>query len=171
MFLPYVSVCRWYRLMLFLLSAQLFAQVHADVLRGGETPTVMVQTGPYVLHWSESDTTRNSWPALLGVEWENSEHWEAGGAMFRNSFFQSSIYLYGGRRWFLPEISDQFYAKITGGPLYGYKGEYEKKVPFNYRGLGFAILPALGYQFGKANAQAVFLGTAAIIFTFGYEFD
>ncbi|HEA54104.1 hypothetical protein LCGC14_1687240 [marine sediment metagenome] len=171
MFLRYFIVCRRYWMVLVLLVVQLFAQVHADVLRDGES--LMLQGGPYVLHWqkNDKDTKRNSWPTLLGVEWENADRWELGAAVFRNSFYQTSVYVYAGRRWFLPQVADGLYVKLTGGPLYGYRGEYEKKVPFNYNGLGLAVLPALGYQYGKANFQTVFLGTAAVIFTFGYEFD
>ncbi|WP_097459547.1 hypothetical protein [Mangrovitalea sediminis] len=130
----------------------------------------MVQAGPYVVHWN-SDTTHNAWAKLVGAEWENPDRWELGGAFFKNSFYQPCVYLYAGRRWFLPRLSDSLYIKLTAGPLYGYVGEYKDKVPFNYRGLGLAVLPALGYQFKRANVQAVVLGDAGLIFTFGYTLN
>lgn len=44
-------------------------------------------------------------------------------------------------------------------------------MPFNHTGPGLAVLPALGLQFDNVNAQAVILGTTAVISIFGYEFD
>lgn len=131
---------------------------------------LMAQVGPYVMHWN-NDTSHNAWSKLVGAEWENPDRWEVGGAFFTNSFYQPCIYLYAGRRWFLPQVSDHLYVKLTAGPLYGYVGQYESKVPFNYHGLGLAILPALGYQVERVSAQAVILGDAGIIFTFGYQIN
>ncbi|HWH49138.1 MAG TPA: hypothetical protein VN664_15155, partial [Burkholderiales bacterium] len=62
------------------------------------------------------------------------------------------------------------YFKITGGPLYGYKGAYEDKIPLNSNGVGLAIIPGVGYQYQRASAQLVILGTAAVMLTFGYDF-
>ena len=60
--------------------------------------------------------------------------------------------------------------KLTGGPLYGYRGKYENKIPFNHRGLGWAIIPGIGYQYKSVDAQLVLLGGAAVMITFGYDF-
>lgn len=54
--------------------------------------------------------------------------------------------------------------------VYGYKDPYEDRLPVNNDGYGLGIVPALGYQLGRANAQIVFLGAAAVVFTFGYDF-
>jgi hypothetical protein len=40
----------------------------------------------------------------------------------------------------------------------------------NDNGFGLAILPAIGYQHRRANAQLVILGTAGLMLTFGYDF-
>ena len=131
---------------------------------------VMLQAGPYVYH-RDHDTQHNNLPLLTGVEWESASRWELGAARFVNSFNQPCAYLYAGRRWFLKDTGQQgLYIKITGGPLYGYKKPYEEKIPLNHHGVGLAILPAIGYQYGRANTQLVFLGTAALMLTFGYDF-
>ncbi len=139
----------------------------ADVFADGDQ--VMLQTGPYVVHWSSS-TDHNNWPWLVGVEWESASRWEIGAAYFRNSFDQPSWYIYAGKRWFLHSENQGLYAKLTGGPLYGYRDPYEDKIPVNHDGLGLVVLPAIGYQYQRANAQIVFIGSAGIMLTFGYDF-
>ena len=67
-------------------------------------------------------------------------------------------------------MDENLYVKVTAGLMYGYKEPYEGRVPLNQNGYGLAIVPAVGYQFGRANAQFVFLGTAAVAVTFGYDF-
>jgi hypothetical protein len=140
---------------------------HADVFADGDH--LMLQFGPYVYHHSYS-AEHNNLPLLVGLEWESASRWELGASYFRNSFHQPCLYLYGGRRWFWRPADDGFYFKLTGGPLYGYKAPYDDKVPLNENGVGLAIIPAVGYQYQRANAQLVILGTAAIMFTFGYDF-
>jgi hypothetical protein len=139
---------------------------HADVFEDGDH--VMLQFGPYVYH-TDSDTDHNNRPLLIGVEWEAPSHWELGINYFKNSFYQPCVYAYVGKRWFLPSADDGVYIKLTGGPLYGYKDPYEHKIPFNYRGLGLAVIPAIGYQYERASAQLVTLGTAGLMITFGYD--
>jgi hypothetical protein len=140
---------------------------HADVFADGDQ--VMLQIGPYIFHRS-NETDHNSQPRLIGVEWESASRWELGASYFKNSFYQPSIYIYGGKRWFLGSGDEGFYVKLTGGPLYGYKDPYEDKVPLNDNGIGLAIIPAIGYQYQRANAQLVILGTAAVMLTLGYDF-
>lgn len=131
---------------------------------------LMIQAGPYVIHRDYSPE-HNPWPLLVGAEWGDPNRVALGGAAFRNSFYQPCFYLYAAKRWFLPSVHDNVYLKLSGGPLYGYRGKYEKKVPFNHNGFGLAVLPAIGYQSGRTNVQAVLLGTAAVIFTVGYRID
>lgn len=128
--------------------------------------TLMAQFGPYVVHF-HSDPDHNNLPWLLGLEWESREHWNLGAVAFRNSFDQPSQYYYVGKRWFLDRINENLYVKVTGGALLGYEEPYEDKIPYNHNGIAPAIIPALGYQLRHANAQVVFLGTNALMFTFG----
>ncbi len=140
---------------------------HADVFADGDQ--VMLQIGPYMYHTSD-DPEHNNVPKLVGVEWESASRWELGASYFENSFYQPCIYIYAGRRWFLGSRDDGFYVKLSGGPLYGYKDPYEDKVPVNFNGLALAIIPAVGYQYKRTNAQLVILGTAGLMLTFGYDF-
>ena len=143
------------------------AMAHADVFGDGDR--VMLAFGPYVAHWNDNDG-HNQWPHLFGVEWESGSHWLIGAAAFKNSYSQRAAYAYAGRRLFLDQVNPNLYVKLSAGLVYGYKDPYEDRLPINNDGYGFAIVPALGYQFGRANAQIVFLGTAAVTFTFGYDF-
>jgi hypothetical protein len=140
---------------------------HAAVFDEGDR--VMLQFGPYVAHRVDN-TGHNQWPRLVGVEYEAHSHWLGGAASFRNSYYQNAAYVYAGRRWFLDQVSESLYVKITAGLVYGYRGAYQDRLPVNRNGYGLGLTPALGYQLGRANAQIVFLGTAAVSLTFGYDF-
>ncbi|HKB84128.1 MAG TPA: sn-glycerol-3-phosphate transporter [Burkholderiales bacterium] len=127
--------------------------------------------GPYVRHFHD-DPNHNDEPWLTGLEWQPSGSWlEYGAVFFRNSFYQPSVYTYVGKRWFAGADEQGLFLNVTGGPLYGYRGQYEDKVPFNQHGLTLAIIPGIGYQYRAATAQLVFLGTAAILLAFGYDFS
>lgn len=155
-----------------ILAASLTAQadsVSVDQSSSRDKP-LMIQAGPYVYHRNYSPE-HNDWPLLIGAEWGDPDRVALGGAAFKNSFYQPCFYLYGAKRWFMPSVADNVYLKLSGGPLYGYRGQYEDKIPFNHGGFGLAVLPAVGYQSGRTNFQAVLLGTAAVIFTVGYTLD
>jgi hypothetical protein len=141
---------------------------HADVF--GEGDRVMVEVGPYVYHF-ENNTDHNQWPRLIGVEYEAGSHWLGGLATFKNSYSQETQFLYLGKRWFIDSVDENLYVKIAGGLVHGYKEPYDDKLPINSsNGYGFAILPAVGYQFGRANAQLILIGTIGAVITFGYDF-
>ena len=139
---------------------------HADVFAEGDR--VMVEVGPYVYHRLDNDG-HNQWPHIIGLEYETASHWLAGATSFENSYYQNAATLYGGKRWFIPPISENFYVKVFGALVYGYKKPYENKLPINHDGYGFAIAPAIGYQFGRSNVQLMLLGTAAAVVTVGYD--
>ena len=127
--------------------------------------------GPYVYHYHHNPEHNNK-PWLTGLEWAPRNSWlDFGAVYFRNSFDQPSLYAYAGKRWFPGHDEQGFYLKLTAGPLYGYRGQYEDKVPFNHDGLAWAIIPGIGYQYRAVDAQFVFLGGAALLFTFGYDFS
>jgi hypothetical protein len=155
------GVAAWFFLLACLSTAQ------AGVFGDGDR--VMLEFGPYVAHRVDN-TGHNQWPNLVGVEWESGSHWLVGAAAFKNSYYQRAAYAYAGRRWFLDRVNPDLYVKLSAGVVYGYKDPYEDRLPVNNNGYGLGIVPALGYQFGRANAQVVFLGTAAVAFTFGYDF-
>ncbi len=127
-----------------------------------------LQIGPYVHHW-DHESDHNDTPALFGLEYESPTRWNVGAAWFRNSFDQASEYYYAGRSWPIEAVSPNLYVKVTAGALLGYTGEYEDKIPFNRKGVAFAVIPALGYQYDRYNAQVALLGTAGFMVTFGID--
>lgn len=124
---------------------------------------------PYVYHYYY-DVNHTNIPWLTGLEWQpRGSSLDYGVAFFRNSFSQPSVYAYVGKRWFHRDDEQGFYLELTGGPLYGYRGQYEDKVPYNQNGLALAIIPSIGYQYRAANVQIVILGSAALMLTLGYD--
>lgn len=139
-----------------------------DVFTEGDS--LMLQFGPYVYHL-HYDPKHNDHPSLFGLEWESRSRLELGAVWFLNSFYQPSEYAYVGKRWFLynPKDNDGLYVKLTAGPLYGYKGQYADNIPFNHNGLGVVAIPGIGYQYERASAQFVLLGTNGFLVTFGLQ--
>lgn len=146
--------------------------VRADIFVPGDL--LMLQAAPGAIHYSSSpDHAKFSW--LVGLEWQSPERWLVGGAYFNNSFDQKCQYYYVGKSWTLDFISDNeffksSYFKLTGGLLLGYKEPYEDKIPFNNNGVAPGIVPGLGYKYENLNVQLNALGTAGLMFTFGYDF-
>jgi hypothetical protein len=94
--------------------------------------------------------------------------WITGLALFQNSFGQFSQYIFGGLVWRPIEEHQPFYVKLTAGPLHGYTGQYQNKVPFNHDGWAPAIIPGVGYCVMKRYCgEFVLLGTNAALFTIG----
>lgn len=113
---------------------------------------------PYTRHFTVDPRHAHVW--LLGLERERADKSLAGFAVFHNSFGQLSTYLFPwGRRY--PEFLGQprLYAKVTAGLLYGYRGEFKDKVPFNHAGFSPGIVPAIGWDLGDGfQVQANLLG-------------
>jgi hypothetical protein len=124
--------------------------------------------GPFAYHWSNEDAHTHVY--LLGIEREEANNFMWGFSAFQNSFGEPSAYAYYGYTW--NNLWDtHFYAKLSGGIIYGYKDQYANKVPFNHDGFGLGIIPALGYRLTPNDAlQIGVLGTAALIFTYNRRF-
>ena len=143
----------------------------------GEKPYWELVIGPFAVHFSNEDEHKHVY--LLGIErslpqapqWSGADATIFGFSAFNNSFGQPSAYAYYGFRWDNLFGHPKWYAKISGGVIYGYKGEYEDKVPFNHDGFGLAIIPAVGYRLTPNDAiQVGTLGTAGLIFTYNRRF-
>ena len=93
--------------------------------------------------------------------------WIAGLALFQNSFGQFSQYYFGGLVWRPIESEQPFYVKLTAGPLHGYSGQYQDKIPYNSSGVAPAIIPGIGYCVKRYCGEFVLLGTNAALFTIG----
>lgn len=128
----------------------------------------MIQASPGVIHFKSSPTHVNdSW--LMGVEWQQPSRWLAGYSYFNNSFGQKSHYGYAGYWWPITENNPNWYVKLTGGVIVGYRKPYEDKIPFNHNGIAPGIVPALGFKMNRFNTQVILLGTAGVMVTVGYD--
>lgn len=126
-----------------------------------------VQTSLYTRHFSP-DPGHNNRQNLIGLERNEASDWLYGGATFRNSYDQQSVYGYVGKRF---ESADYpVYLKVSGGLLYGYRGEYRDKIPFNNLGVAPVIIPSVGVHLGPVTAEAVLLGVSATMLNIGVRF-
>ena len=118
---------------------------------------------PYTYHFSRTPDHKQVW--LLGAERQYADSTLLGGAFFSNSFGQPSAYVYGGKHLTNFTRFEPLYAQWTVGVAYGYKGQYENKVPLNYRGFSPVGVVSMGWQFTPTySAQLNLLGSAALMF-------
>jgi hypothetical protein len=127
------------------------------------------QTSLYTKHFSVNPLHDNS-QRLLNLEYWRSDNYLAGLALFDNSFGQRSQYAYVGKVWRPFEQTPKVYLKLTGGFLHGYKGEFKNKIPFNSAGVAPALLPSIGYTWGRLNSELVLFGTAGVMINLGLFF-
>lgn len=121
---------------------------------------------PYTQHFHTSPEHEYVW--LVGIERERENAQLSGVAFFSNSFGQPSMYLFPWGKVYRDVFNyPGLYAKLTAGLLYGYRGQYENKVPFNVNGFSPAVVPALGWEFGQRyQVQANLLGVNAVMLQF-----
>jgi hypothetical protein len=156
---------------LLFVCAQLYADDTADEPAEPGRWTVekwRLQTSLYTRHW-DYDPEHNDDQHLINVEAVFANNWRAGAAAFDNSFGQDSWFVYMGYEWPLFH-SKYFYFKLVGGLLYGYKDEYQDKIPLNGLGIAPAIIPILGAQYKWFFTELDIAGTAAITWTAGIQF-
>lgn len=122
-----------------------------------------VMASPYTIHYSHDPNHRPVW--MLGLERQRPDDLLWGVCYFSNSFGQPSAYVYGGQRLYDFSAYPQLFAQWTAGLMYGYKGEFQDKVPFNHRGFSPGLVLALGWQFTpRYSVQANILGNSALMF-------
>ena len=119
---------------------------------------------PYTFHYNPDKDHKPV--VMLGLNKALEGRWFAGGVAFANSFGQPSAYVYAGQRYVNPFGFENWYLQWTAGLLYGYVGEYEDKVPMNYKGFSPGFVPSIGYRFNKyLYGELDILGAAALMFT------
>jgi hypothetical protein len=142
-----------------------------------EGPFWELGIAPYALHWNYNSEHEHVY--LLGIErsqpaapsWSAADATLWGFSVFNNSFGQPSAYAYFGYRWDHLFGHPALYLKLSGGILYGYRGRFQDKVPFNHNGFSPAIIPSIGYRLTPRDAvQVGVLGTAGMIFMYGRRF-
>lgn len=124
------------------------------------------QTSVYTKHFNPK-REHNNHQELIGIDYNRPSGWFYGGATFRNSFRQRSVYAYAGKRFDLENTP--FYARISGGLIYGYHGKYKNKIPLNGLGVAPAIIPAVGIQIKSVNAEILLLGFNAMMVNVGFR--
>lgn len=127
----------------------------------------LLQTSVFTTHYNPKPE-HNNHQRLIGLEYTQSNDWILGGASFDNSFNQRSTYLYTGRQFDLGR--GPLFAKVTGGVMHGYRGEYDDKIPLNRFGVAPAIIPSLGIEGQVLSSELVFLGAAAAMVSVGIQF-
>lgn len=124
---------------------------------------------PYTIHWSNNPEHKHVYLVALDEQLPGGRL--CGISLFSNSFGQPSTYVYAGQQFNNLFGQPNLFAKVTAGVMYGYVGQYQKKVPLNYRGFSPAVIPALGYKLSEHDSvQVKLLGTAGIMFSYGRQF-
>ena len=152
-----------------ILSALISLATTSWALDFGESRYYYFQTSVATTHFDPKPNHNND-QGLLNLELRSDTGLIAGAAYFRNSFYQPSEFVYLGRLYHGPGTGETVYAKIAGGLLHGYRGEYQDQIPFNKYGVAPAIVPALGFQARTLGGEVVVFGTAGAMLTFGFRF-
>ena len=125
---------------------------------------------PFSLHFRYNPKHEYVW--AVGMERQRDDQWLAGASYFSNSFGQPSAYLYVGKRHPALFGQPQLFGQWSAGMLYGYRGEFQNKVPLNFNGFSPGALVSLGWQFNlKTSATLHLLGDAGMMVQLAYDFD
>jgi hypothetical protein len=138
---------------------------------GGAQPTKKwdLTLSPYTYHWHYSAEHRPV--KLVAMDSHVSGGRFCGVAVFSNSFGQASTYVYVGKQWDGILGNPKLFSKVSAGLLWGYRGEYRDKIPFNQAGIAPALIPSLGYYVTpKDSAQVYLLGNAGLLFAYARSF-
>lgn len=130
------------------------------------TDRFYLETSVFTHHFS-SDPKHDNTQELILVEYNITESWLVGAAVFDNSFGQNSQFVYGGYRFRPFENLQQLYFKVAAGVLHGYTGEFQDKIPMNSSGYAPAIVPSMGYCINRFCSEFVLFGTAGFLITAG----
>ena len=136
----------------------------ASAADAGKGNLLHLQISPYTRHNTYDEAHKRV--IAIGLEREYPNGKLDGVSLFRNSFGQTSAYLYpwGGVYHSIGGIQPLSF-KWSAGLLYGYKEPYERKVPLNYKGFSPGAIVSVAYEFKPGwSGQINVLGTAALMF-------
>lgn len=130
-----------------------------------------LQTSFYTHHYSQKNYQNNQ-QQLLGFERHYSNNKLNGISFFKNSYNQSTIYIYGGENYFLTNFKNtEITAKLTYGIVHGYDDENGKYNTWMHEmGTFPAIVLALGLRREPYRLEIIPFADAGIIITGGIEF-
>jgi|Laugresp1bdmlbsn_1035097.scaffolds.fasta_scaffold01659_3 hypothetical protein len=140
-------------------------------VEGGAAPTKTwdLTLSPYTHHWTNNPEHKQV--MLVALDRHLSGGRFCGLSLFTNSFGQGSAYAYVGQQWDNIFGNPKLFSKVSAGLMYGYRGEYKDKIPFNQLGIAPVIIPSLGYAFTpKDSAQVFVLGNAGFLLAYGRSF-
>jgi hypothetical protein len=141
----------------------------ADDKVANNPPSWNLLLSPYTHHWRYNPDHKHVFLAALEKRLPHDRF--CGAAFFSNSFGQPSTYVYAGKQWDGVLDQHKLFTKVSVGLIYGYKGPYQHKIPFNDYGVAPAIIPSLGWHFTpQESAQVMVLGTAGLLFAYGRRF-
>lgn len=125
------------------------------------------------LTWHRNDDPEHAQVWLAGLERQSADRALQGLSVFSNSFGQPSFFLYPWGKVHRPmRRENSLYVKWAAGLLYGYRGRFEDKVPFNQNGFSPGLILGLGWDFKPGyQAQLNLLGTSAVMFTLNVRFS
>lgn len=125
-------------------------------------------TSNLVSHY-RSNPDHNNHPGMIGLEYRRpGSGWLVGGITFSNSFSQRSHYAFVGRRFEARNLP--VYAKVTGGLIQGYRGEFRDRIPFNRLGVAPAVVPTVGIQVDRFSTEVAVLGNSALALMVNFDF-
>lgn len=134
----------------------------------GDAPRWSLTFSNQLTHY-RSDPEHHERPGLVGFDYTpQGSEWMIGGATFRNSFRQRSMYAYTGRRF--SAVNSPAYLQITTGLIAGYRGEYRNKLPLNTLGVAPAVVPSVGIEMNGYRGEIIVLGNAALMLGWGADF-
>lgn len=107
-----------------------------------------LSVSPYMHHWYPKPEHRHVF--LVGIERYAPDNSVMGVAVFRNSYGDPTIYTYPWGQSYPNFLGiEKLTGKWSAGLLYGYVGQWQDKVPLNYKGFSPAIIPALSWDLGS----------------------
>ncbi|MEJ7139222.1 hypothetical protein [Amphibiibacter pelophylacis] len=127
------------------------------------------QFSPLTLHFHPSPEHKHA--VSVAYEQTLKDNHTRSLVLFTNSFGQPSVYFSPwGQRFDNLLGQPNLFAKWNAGIIYGYRGEYKDKVPFNHGGFSPGLFVALGYRFSpQTEVQVNLLGTAAVQFQMNFN--
>lgn len=133
-----------------------------------EAATWRVFLAPITVHYSSGENHR--YVILAGAERQTPGGFVMGATVFRNTFAQPAAYACAGRRFSRLFGHEPLFLEATAGVLYGYRGEFKNRVPFNHKGFAPGAAAGLGWQFAHdASVQVNMLGLSALMLQFNLD--
>ena len=145
--------------------------VVVDPITAAELENYYFQTSFHTHHYSNKDYQNNQ-QQLIGIERHFSDNDLDGISYFKNTYEQETIYIYGGKNYYLFSIGEtEITAKFTYGIIHGYDDENGKYDTWMHE---LQTFPGAVFSFGirrePFRLDIVPFADAGIIITGGVEF-